>query len=153
MLFCAGIFLLASCKKKDEPEEETPAPVVVPKQVSVKINNSLYTCETCANTYFSGGMHGINASETGGSNRFVINFDTLPSVRNYVLSNTGPSIFTYEKNGRYYKGFGSLNVTAVQAGSTGSIKVFKATFNCMTDTASDGSHFTFSEGEYNLNFK
>lgn len=152
VVFC--LLVLAACKKKEETPKPAPgAPVKSTKQVSVKINNELFTCDMCANSYFSGGLHSVNVSEPGSSNRFVFNFDTVPVPGTYALEKFGANTLTYEKDGFYFRGRGTLIVTESETTSNGGLNLFKATFNCETDTASDGRHFSFTEGQLNLDFK
>jgi hypothetical protein len=151
IFICLVIFI--SCKKKKDPEPEPVAPAPVEKQVSVKINNETFSCTACANTYFSGGMHGVNIAESGTSNRMVFNFDTVPKVGTHNLVKFGKTSLTYEKNGRYYRGRGVLNISAISTGTSGSINLFTATFDALTDTASDNTHFSLKEGSLNLKFK
>jgi hypothetical protein len=144
------LVLLISCKKKEEPPPPAP-PAPAEKQVSVKINSQLFTCDICANTYFSGGsLHGVNISETGTTNRLVFSFDTVPSAGSHTLEKFGKKSLTYEKNGWYYRGRGVLNISAISTGTNGSINQFKATFEAQTDTAGDNTHFSFTEGSINI---
>ena len=150
-VFILTALLFACGKKKEEP----PAPPSSPsapaaKQVSVKINGQLFTCDMCANTYFSGGLHGVNVSQTGTPNRFVFNFDTMPAPGTHLLEKYGRYSLTYEKDGFYYRGRGELTVTTSEAAENGSLRKFKANFACRTDTASDGTHYTFTEGSINI---
>ena len=132
-------------KKKNDPE---PSPNV--NQVSVKINGTSFSCTNCGNTYASGGSSGINFSE-GGTNRFIFNMTGFLSPGTYPLIPFGNPAFTYEKDGSYYRGRGSLTLTAADTSANGALKKFIGTFNCITDT-NNSVFYNFSEGIININF-
>jgi len=156
IIFFAALLIVASCKKKKDPEPEptpTPTPVQpVKNQVSVKINDAEFTCTLCVNTYFSGGSYGVNFSEPGMINRFVMNFSAYPAFGTYTFTKSGFAHFRYEKNGYFYDGAGTIHITEVDSSSKGGINKLVGTFSCKTDTLGNIS-YSFTEGVINLNFK
>lgn len=143
------LLTVTACKdKKKDPEPITP--VEKPKQVSVKINGTDFSCANCGNTYSSGGSSGVNFSE-GTTDRFLFSITGFLKPGTYPLVPFGNPAFNYEKNGRYYRGHGSLTISDADTSANGSLKKFIGTFNCITDT-SDGVFYNFSEGVLNINF-
>lgn len=146
-LLLVSLFFMVACKDKKKSD---PEPTAVVNQVSVKINGSDFACTNCGNTYKSGGSSGINFME-GSSNRFIFNISGFLPAGTYTLIPFGNPSFTYEKDGRYFRGRGVLNLTQTDTSSNGSIKKFIGNFNCVTDTNS-GVFYNFSEGQLNINF-
>ncbi|PBQ31640.1 hypothetical protein CNR22_07615 [Sphingobacteriaceae bacterium] len=154
ILLFSFVFFLISCKdkKKNDPEPE-PSAGAISKQVSVKINGTDFSCASCGNTYASGGMSGVNFSE-GGSNRFLFSITGFLKPGTYNMVPFGNPSFTYEKDGRYFRGRGSLTITETDTSSNGALKKFIGTFNCVTDTnTNNGVFYKFTEGVLNINFK
>ena len=150
ILASAVVLFIAACKdKKNDPEPIVP--VVTEKQITVKINGTEFSCTSCGNTYNSGGLGGINFSE-GTSNRFLFNITGFLKPGTYPIVPFGNPAFNYEKDGRYYRGRGSLTLTETDTSANGSIKKFIGTFNCITDT-NNGVFYNFSEGVLNINYK
>lgn len=142
--FLCFAFLACKDKKKDDP-----VPVV--NQISVKINGTQFNCESCGNTYASGGMGGINFYESG-SNRLIFNYSGILNAGTYTLIPYGNPSFSYEKDGRYYRGRGVLTLSATDTSSNGAIKKFIGSFQCITDTF-NSTFYNFTEGNLNINFK
>jgi hypothetical protein len=147
ILLLSGMLFIAACKDKNTKE---PAPAASNNQVSVKINGSVFSCTSCGNTYKSGNMSGVNFAE-GTTNRFIFSITGFLSPGTYPLVPFGNPSFSYEKDGRYYRGRGSLTLTATDTSANGSLKKFIGNFNCITDTA-NGVFYNFSEGVLNVNF-
>lgn len=141
-IVCTSFF---ACKDK---KKDDPAPAV--NQISVKINGTQFNCESCGNTYASGGLGGINFFE-GGSNRLIFNYSGILSPGNYTLVPYGNPSFSYEKDGRYYRGRGTISLSATDTSSNGAIKKFIGTFQCVTDTF-NSTFYNFTEGKLNINF-
>ncbi len=147
ILILSGVLLIASCKDKNKTE---PEPSAVVNQVSVKINGTVFSCTSCGNTYKSGDMSGVNFAE-GTTNRFIFSITGFLPPGTYPLVPFGNPSFSYEKDGRYYRGRGSLTLTATDTSANGSLKKFIGSFNCITDTA-NGVFYNFSEGALNINY-
>src|SRR4051812_22895596 len=98
LLFCA-------CKKKKA--EEPAEPVVQTKQFSAKLNGTEFNCNSCGNTYYSGGLYGVNISESS-TRRFLFNFNSFPKPGTYTLTPFSSASFTYERDGTYFRGRGTL---------------------------------------------
>jgi hypothetical protein len=147
-----------ACKDKDKkepapaPTSTTGAPVQSNKQVSVKINGKLFSCTNCANTYKSGDLSGVNFREDG-LNRFIFNITGFLVPGTYSLIPFGNPSFTYEKDGYYYRGNGSITITESDTSANGSLSLFKANFSCLTDTLNDTSYYAFDEGIINIKFQ
>lgn len=141
------ILLVTACKDK---KKDDPQPATTSYQVSVKINGTAFNCTNCGNTYSSGNMSGVNFAE-GTSNRFIFSITGFLPPGTYPLVPFGNPSFSYEKDGRYYRGTGTLNLTSVDTSANGNLKKFIGTFNCFTDTA-NGVSYNFSEGILNVNF-
>ena len=151
-LILAALLLLTACKDKKKNDPEPIIPVEKTKQVSVKINGTEFSCTNCGNTYSSGGSSGVNFSE-GTTDRFLFSITGFLKPGTYPLVPFGNPAFNYEKDGRYYRGHGSLTITETDTSANGSLKKFIGTFNCVTDTNSTNNVFyTFSEGVLNVNF-
>jgi hypothetical protein len=142
-----SLLFITSCK---EEKKDDPVPVPVIPQVSVKINGTVFSCTSCGNTYSSGGLSGVNFAE-GTLNRFIFSISGFLPAGTYTLVPFGNPSFTYEKDGRYYRGRGVLNLTETDTSTNGNIKKFIGTFNCVTDTNA-GIFYNFSEGQLNVNF-
>ncbi|WP_317899688.1 hypothetical protein [Aurantibacillus circumpalustris] len=147
LVFAALLFLIG-CKKKKDPE---PTPVPVVNQISVKINGTDFSCSSCGNSYSSGGLGGINFFE-GTSNRVIFSFSGFLAPGTYSLVPFANPSFTYEKDGRYFRGRGTLKLTETDTSANGAVNKFIGTFSCMTDT-SNGAFYNFTEGALNINFK
>ncbi len=141
-------FLFVTACKDDKKDD--PQPATTNYQVSVKINGTAFNCTNCGNTYSSGDMSGVNFAE-GTSNRFIFSITGFLPPGTYPLVPFGNPSFSYEKDGRYYRGTGTLNLTSVDTSANGNLKKFIGTFNCITDTA-NGVFYNFSEGILNVNF-
>jgi len=151
----ATIFILAlllvTCKKKEEAAASpTPSPAPAKVQLKVKINGADYSCNTCFSSYLSGGLYGVNFAIGNSGDRFVFNFNALPAVGNYSLIKFGDPSFNYQKNNTYYRGRGSLSITAIDTSSNGSINKLAASFSCTTDTTGQ-EFFQITEGQINVN--
>jgi hypothetical protein len=144
------LFLVLACKDKKKNDPVPTAPVEKPKQVSVKINGTEFSCSSCSNTYKSGGLSGVNINE-GTSNRLLFGMSGFKKPGTYALVPFGNPSFNYEKDGRYYRGRGSLTITETDTSANGSLKKFIGTFNCITDT-NNGVFYNFSEGNLNINY-
>lgn len=142
-----SVILLIACKDKKKTESE-PTPVV--NQINVKINGSAFSCSSCGNTYSSGNMRGVNFAE-GSTNRFIFSITGFLAPGTYSLVPFGNPSFSYEKDGKYYRGRGTLNLKSTDTSANGNIKKFIGSFNCITDT-SNGVFYNFSEGVLNVNF-
>lgn len=143
----SSVLLLTACKDKKKTDPE-PTPVV--NQISVKINGTAFSCSSCGNTYSSGNMSGVNFAE-GTTNRFIFSVTGFLAPGTYSLVPFGNPSFSYEKDGKYYRGRGTLNLTSIDTSANGNIKKFIGSFNCITDT-SNGVFYDFSEGVLNVNF-
>lgn len=144
------LLFFTACKDKKKNDPEPIIPVEQTKQIRVKINGTEFSCTNCGNTYESGGMHGINFSE-GTTNRLLFNMTGFLQPGTYTIVPFGNPAFNYEKDGRYYRGYGKLTITETDTSSSGSIKKFIGAFDCVTDT-NNGVFYNFTEGVLNINF-
>jgi hypothetical protein len=147
MLVC----ILPACKKKkSETETTTTEPTPTPKQFYVKANGQELSCNTCFSSYYSGGLRGVNFDLGGSSyDRLLINFTARPTTGTFTLVKFGDPAVTYQKNNVYYRGMGSMTITAIDTSASGTVKSIKATFTCKTDT-SNGVSFDMTEGAINV---
>lgn len=114
----SSVLLLSACKDKKKTDPE-PTPVV--NQISVKINGTAFNCSSCGNTYSSGNMSGVNFAE-GTTNRFIFSISGFLAPGTYSLVPFGNPSFSYEKDGKYYRGRGTLNLTSIDTSANGNIK-------------------------------
>lgn len=152
LLFLLPLIVLA-CKKKNEVVQAEPEPASVKKQqLTVKINGSETSCNTCFSSYYSGGIWGINFAIPGNQNgdRFVINFSKTPAIGTYTLIKFGEPSFNYQNDNTYFRGRGVLSITAIDTSSNRTINKIAATFSCTTDTSFNRS-YVITDGVITIN--
>lgn len=150
-IFVLALLLLACKKKEEAAASPTPSPAPVKVQLKVKIDGTDYSCNTCFSSYLSGGgLYGVNFAIGSSGDRFVFNFNALPATGNYSLIKFGDPSFNYQKNNTYYRGRGTLTITAIDTSSNGSINKLAASFSCTTDTTGQ-EFFQITEGQINVN--
>lgn len=133
-----------SCQKKKKTEDE-PAPttttgsmVVDDPMITVKINDTTYTCPSvsCVSAYRSGGISGIAiGDQSAKKNLFRFTFTSMPVVGTYALDGTDMVSLQYVNNNTYYNvRAGTLKITSLDTTDRGVINHFWATFTAKTDT-------------------
>jgi hypothetical protein len=152
-IFIAAAFalVLVTCKKEKPAPEPEPTPAPTPTfQISVKINGTLFTCNTCVSSYKSGGLYGVNFNTSQSVDRLLFSFDKFPKPGDYPFKKFVNPSFIYQKNNVYYRAVnGTMKVTSADTSANGVINKLSCTFNCQTDTTG-GTFFSFTEGSTSL---
>jgi hypothetical protein len=156
LIILIGSFL--SCKKKTPEEPEPPAtttgtPNLGDPQISVKVNDTVYTCPSlsCVSAYKSGGIRGISIGDQSAKKQlFRFTFLTMPQAGTYSIGSGNDPSFQYVRDNTYYNvTSGSLTITKVDTTDRGVIDKFEATFMAKTDTTLSASYpiYKLTEGK------
>ena len=152
------VLFVAACKKKKSDIDETiqiPPPSAATTEFSVKTDGTEFSCSNCFSSFLSGGMRGVYfGGKTSGEDVFQFRFNVMPSVGTCNLIFGSDPAMTYVKNNTYYYiTAGTLNITAVDTSTNGSIKKLIGTFSGKTDTTLSSQYpiFKLTDGIINLN--
>jgi hypothetical protein len=152
------VLFVAACKKKKSDTDEmiqTPPPSSAPTEFSVKTDGTEFSCSNCFSSFLSGGLRGVYfGGKTSGEDLFQFRFNVMPGVGIYTIIFGGNPAMTYVKNNTYYHiTSGTLNITAVDTTTNGSIKKLIGTFSGKTDTTLSSQYpiFKLTDGVINLN--
>lgn len=150
-LFCITMLFL-SCKKEKTDTSSATTTVPAKPQLYCKMNGVETSCNSCFSSYYSGGMGGVNFGLGGNSfDRLILGYTKSLAVGTYTVMKYGDPYLVYQKDNVYYRGRGILTITAVDTSSNRTVKQLVATFSCNTDSATDGTHFSITEGSFNVN--
>jgi hypothetical protein len=143
--------LLITCKKKEDPAPEPTPPAPVVYQMSVKINGTLFQCNTCYSGYKSGGgTYGVNFHFPSSADALMFSFFEFPAPGTYQFKKSSNPSFIYQKSNVYYKAVaGELKINSIDTSASGVINKLNCTFSCQTDTTGS-TFFSFTEGTTNL---
>lgn len=143
------VAVISACKKK-ETKEETPAPVPVTNQISVKVSGVEKKCNSCYSGSKSGGIRGSYFYLSGFDEQIYFSCTTLPAKGTHTLVKYGNPYLMYIKNNTYYRATnGTINISAIDTSGGGVVNKLTATFNFQTDTTGS-TFFTITEGSINL---
>jgi hypothetical protein len=145
------VIIAFGCKKKEPEPAPAPTPASAPPpSFSVKINGTVFSCSGCSSSYKSGGMYGVNFYVPNSQDRFLFSFSSYPKIGNKAFVKYGNPSFVYQKDNVYYRAVnGSVNISAIDTSSNGSINKFVCTFSCGTDTTQN-VFYSFTEGSTNM---
>ncbi len=145
LIFCLLLgACLVSCQKKKKTEETpnaTSTTGVTPTSdpmISVKVNDSLYTCPAlaCVSGYKSGGIRGLAIGDQSAKKHlFRFTFTSMPTPGLYTLGNGSSASLQYVNSSTYYSVvIGTLDITEVDTTDRGVINRMVAKFSAKTDT-------------------